>query len=124
MIADAVDTVPAWLVSVSFDCFVFSTCVGRLQRWSLKLPRMPVPMRAYKSFEQSAAAIAYGLNKKDGESQIIVYDMTCLFSPSTMAFSRCWPPPGIPSWEARRVLDCFVKKKETEVTGNLSHSVN
>ena len=32
MIADAVDTVPAWLVLVSFDCFVFSTCVGRLQQ--------------------------------------------------------------------------------------------
>ena len=31
MIADAVDTVPAWLVFVSLDCLIFSTCVGRLQ---------------------------------------------------------------------------------------------
>jgi hypothetical protein len=31
MIADAVDTVPAWLMAVSLDCFIFSTCVGRLQ---------------------------------------------------------------------------------------------
>ena len=36
MIADAVDTVTAWSVSASvsasLDCFIFSTCVGRLQQ--------------------------------------------------------------------------------------------
>ena len=32
MITDAVDTVPAWLVAVSLDCLIFSTCVGRLQK--------------------------------------------------------------------------------------------
>ena len=32
MISDAADTVTAWLVSVSLDCFIFSMCVGRLQQ--------------------------------------------------------------------------------------------
>jgi len=55
--------------------------------------------------EATATAIAYGLNKKEGESHITVYDLgggtMYPSSPSTMAFSRCWPPLVIPTWEAR-----------------------
>lgn len=47
--------------------------------------------------EPTAAAIAYGLDKKGGESQIIVYDLgggtfdVSLLSPLTTVCSRCLP---------------------------------